>query len=45
MYYVISICKFYVSFKICNQIKLVYFSKLIVWNGREKTDVSVDWIL
>jgi hypothetical protein len=30
IYYVISICKFYVSFKICNRIKLVYFLKFVV---------------
>jgi hypothetical protein len=30
IYYVIPIFKFYVSFKICNKIKLVYFLKFIV---------------
>jgi hypothetical protein len=54
IYYLISICKFYISFKICKQIRLVYFqnllSEIVVLTERENadvtdTDVVVDWML
>jgi hypothetical protein len=49
IYYVMSICKFYVSFKSCNQIKLVCFqnslaemvkSGMVLLTEREKADVT-----